>query len=98
RRPESAHTITAKESRQLPGAFGDPFRAVEVLPGVTPLFSGLPYFYLRGAPPGNVAYYYDGVRIPLLYHFAAGPAVVHPAFIGNVDIYPGAYPVRWGAA
>jgi hypothetical protein len=98
RRTEPTHTITAAESRQLPGGFGDPFRSVDVLPGVAPVMSGLPYFYLRGAPPGNVAYYFDGVRIPLLYHFAAGPAVVHPAFIGNVEVYSGAYPARWGAA
>ncbi len=98
RRTEPTHTITAAESRQLPGGFGDPFRAVDALPGVAPVTSGLPYFYLRGAPPGNVAYYFDGVRIPLLYHFAAGPAVVHSAFIGNVEVYSGAYPARWGAA
>src|SRR5688572_3114978 len=57
-------SLQRAEIRQVPGAFGDPFRAVEVLPGVTPVISGLPFFYVRGAPPGNVGYFLDGVRVP----------------------------------
>lgn len=95
-RPEAGSSLGQAEIRELPGAFGDAFRALEVLPGVTPIASGLPYFYVRGAPPGNVGYFFDGVRVPVLYHFAAGPAVLHPAFVGQVDLYPGAYPARYG--
>jgi TonB family protein len=84
------------EVRQMPGAFGDPFRAIEALPGVTPVASGLPYFYVRGAPPGNVGYFFDEVTVPLLYHVAAGPGVIHPAFIDNVNLYSGAYPSKYG--
>jgi hypothetical protein len=80
----------------MPGAFGDPFRAVEAVPGVSPLVSGLPYFFVRGAPPGNVGYFLDGVRIPILYHAFAGPAVVHPTFIDHVELYRGGYPARYG--
>lgn len=92
----TARTITRAEVRQLPGAFGDPFRAIEVLPGVTPIVSGLPYFYVRGAPPGNVGYFLDGVRVPYLFHVAAGPSVVHPAVVDRVDLYSGGYPARYG--
>jgi TonB family protein len=84
------------EVRVLPGAFGDPFRAVEALPGVTPIFSGLPYFYVRGAPPGNVGYLLDGIRVPALYHVLAGPAVVPPALMERVELFPGAYPAQYG--
>ncbi|MBL8743647.1 MAG: TonB-dependent receptor plug domain-containing protein [Myxococcales bacterium] len=82
--------------RQLPGAFGDPFRAIEILPGVTPIVSGLPFFYVRGAPPGNVGYFLDGVRVPYLFHAAAGPSVVHPGIVENVELYAGAYPAQYG--
>jgi TonB family protein len=84
------------EVRQMPGAFGDAFRAIEALPGVTPLVSGLPFFFVRGAPPGNVGYFLDGVRIPLLFHLALGPSVVHPGLIDHVDFFPGGYPARFG--
>src|SRR5262245_23205803 len=33
-------SFTHDEVRQLPGAFGDPFRAIDTLPGVTPIASG----------------------------------------------------------
>jgi hypothetical protein len=97
-RPEPSRTVSLsrQEVRQIPGAFGDPFRAVEALPGVTPIVSGLPFFFIRGAPPGNAGYFVDGVRVPLLFHVGAGPSVVHPALIDHVDLYPGAYPARFG--
>jgi outer membrane receptor protein involved in Fe transport len=94
----ASSTLTRGEARLLPGAFGDPFRAVEALPGVTPLASGVPYFYVRGAPPGNVGYFLDGIRIPLLYHLALGPSVIHPALIERVELHPGGYPARYGRA
>ncbi len=89
-------TLSRAEVRQLPGAFGDPFRAVEVMPGVTPIASGLPYFYVRGAPAGNVGYFFDDVAVPALYHAAVGPGVIHPAFIENVQLYSGSTPARYG--
>ncbi|MGE5789057.1 MAG: TonB family protein [Myxococcales bacterium] len=89
-------SLTRTEVRQIPGTFGDPFRAVEILPGVTPLLSGLPYFYVRGAPPGNVGYYLDGIRVPYLYHVAVGPSIVHPGMVDRVDLYSGGYPASYG--
>ncbi len=94
--PPSVSSLTREEVRQLPGAFGDPFRAIEILPGVTPIVSGLPFFYVRGAPPGNVGYFLDGVRVPYLFHAAAGPSVIHPGLVERVDLHAGGYPARFG--
>jgi TonB family protein len=88
--------LTRAEARQIPGALGDPLRAVETLPGVTPTVSGLPLYYVRGAPPGNVGYFIDEIRIPLLYHAFLGPSVVHPELIERVNLYPGPYPASFG--
>lgn len=96
RRAAQSTRMSRAEVRQLPGAFGDPFRAIEVMPGVTPVASGLPYFFVRGAPPGNVGYFFDDIPVPGLYHVAAGPAVIHPAFIDEVRLYSGAYPASYG--
>jgi hypothetical protein len=89
-------SLDRTEVRQLPGAFGDPFRAIEALPGVTPIVSGIPFFYVRGAPPGNVGYFLDGIRVPYLYHVGLGPAVIHPGMVERVDLHPGGYPARFG--
>lgn len=96
RRARDGSALTRREAQKLPGAFGDPFRAVESMPGVTSVASGLPYFYVRGAPPGNVGYFVDGIRVPVLYHAFAGPSVIHPAFIERVELHRGGYPARLG--
>ncbi len=89
-------TMTKEEIRELPGAFGDAFRAIDMLPGVTPIFSGVPFFFVRGAPPGNTGYFVDDVKVPLLYHLALGPSVIHPSLIDRVEFYPGGYPAQYG--
>jgi len=92
----SGSTIDAASIRQLPGAFGDPFRALEAMPGVVPVVSGAPYFFVRGAPPGNVGYYIDGIQVPLLYHLFFGPGVLDPSLVDQVTLHRGAYPARLG--
>ena len=84
------------EVRLLPGAFGDPFRAVEILPGVIPTLSGLPFFYVRGAPPSAVGHFVDEVRVPYLFHFGIGPGVIQPALVQDVTLHPAAFPARFG--
>ena len=91
-----AVTVTREEARELPGSFGDPLRAIEAQPGVVPIVSGLPAFFIRGAPPANVGFFVDGVDIPVLYHAFFGPSVLHPELIESVEFYPGAAPVQFG--
>jgi hypothetical protein len=91
-------TLSATDVREMPGAFGDPFRAIEALPGVMPVVSGLPFFYIRGAPPNDNTYMVDGIRVPLLFHVGIGEGVIHPALIDHVDFYPGAPPAAYGGA
>jgi hypothetical protein len=96
RREIGQTTLSAADVREMPGAFGDPFRAIDALPGVVPLQSGIPYFYIRGAPPNDNGYYLDGIRVPLLFHVGLGEGVIHPALVDHVDFYPGAAPASYG--
>jgi hypothetical protein len=80
----------------VPGTFGDPFRVLDTLPGVVPMFGGLPYVYVRGAPPAATVYYYDDIAIPQLFHFGLLAAVVHPAMLGDLLFYPSVAPARYG--
>jgi hypothetical protein len=95
-RPLAVRVVSRAFARELPGAFGNPFAAIEASPGVTPTLSGAPYFYVRGAPPGNLGYFIDDIRLPALFHVLAGPSVVHPTMIDSLDFYPGPYPARYG--
>jgi len=96
RREAGQTTLSDADVRAMPGAFGDPFRAIEALPGVMPLVSGLPYFFVRGAPPNDNGYYIDGIRVPLLFHIGVGQGVIHPGLIDRVDFFPGAAPAGYG--
>ncbi|HWA73219.1 MAG TPA: TonB family protein [Polyangiaceae bacterium] len=96
RAPSGSVLLTREETRSLPGTFGDPLRAIEAQPGVVPIVSGLPAFFIRGAPPANVGFFFDGVELPLLYHAFFGPSVVHPGFIDAIEFYPGSAPAEYG--
>ncbi len=99
RSPVSSPTqqrIGRAEIRVLPGAFGDPYRAIDILPGVVPILSGLPYYFIRGAPPSTVGYFVEEVRVPYLFHFGLGPGVIQPALVEDVSLHPAAYPSRYG--
>jgi TonB family protein len=96
RREIGQTTLSKADVREMPGAFGDAFRAIEALPGVSPLVSGIPYFYVRGAPPNNAGYYVDGVRVPLLFHLGLAQSVIHPGLIDHVDFFASVAPARYG--
>lgn len=89
-------TLEGEALRTLPGAMGDPFRALGLLPGVASPLGGLPLYAIRGASPGMSGYYLDGMRLPQLFHMLIGGAVIHPGTIERVDLYPSAYDVTIG--
>lgn len=92
----SRTTLRGKEIRQVPGTFGDPFRVVSALPGVSSMMSLLPFPVVRGSSPGNTGFLVDGIRVPLLFHLLAGPSVVHPELIDSIEFSPGGFPVEYG--
>jgi len=88
--------LEGEELIHTPGTLGDPFRAVESLPGVTSVAWPAPIYAVRGSNPGNTGYFLDDVRVPTLFHFALGPSVIHPYFFRDLDFYAGGYPARYG--
>lgn len=90
--------LSRAQARELPGAFGDPLRAIDSLPGVVPTISGLPVFFIRGAPPASVGYVVDGVEVPLLFHAFLGPSVLHPGSLSGVVLQSAPADVRYGGS
>jgi hypothetical protein len=88
--------LPAYEARQVPGAQSDPLKAIDVLPGVAPVLSGLPHVFVRSAPPSSVGYFIDGIRVPLLYHIGTGPSVLAAGLIDHVDLFASGYPASIG--
>jgi TonB family protein len=89
-------TLRGAEIHQIPGTFGDPFRVIQSLPGTAAMASLLPFPVVRGAAPSSTGFMLDGSRVPILFHLLAGPSVVHPEFIDEVQFFPGGAPVLYG--
>lgn len=94
--PPGATSLGRRDVREMPGVLDDPYRAIELSPGVSPAASGVPYYFIRGAPPGNIGYFFDGVDVPLLFHAGGGPSVIPSAMIKRVEFFPGPYPASFG--
>jgi hypothetical protein len=88
--------LQGEELLRTPGTLGDPFRAVESLPGVTAVAWPAPIYAVRGSNPGDTGFFLDELSVPALFHFALGPSVIHPYFFQDLDFYAGGYPARYG--
>ena len=93
---EPAITLRGQELTTTPGALGDPLRTIESLPGVAAVAWPAPIYAIRGSNPGNTGYFLDDVQIPMLFHLALGPSVIHPYFFEGIDFFAGGYPARYG--
>jgi TonB family protein len=89
-------TLRGRQLTTVPGTFGDPIRVVENLPGIarTPFVGGA--LLIRGAAPSDSGTFFDGIRIPILFHLLGGPSVLNPNFIERIDYYPGNSDARYG--
>lgn len=96
RAPAGSVSLSRRDIRELPGGLGDPYRAIEVQPGVTTIASGMPYYYIRGAPPGNIGYFFNGIQVPLLFHVGAGPSVIPASMVQRLEMHLGPYPADIG--
>ena len=93
---QAAVELNQNDMTRTAGSLGEPFRVIESLPGVTQVAWPLSLYAIRGANPGNTGFFLDGVRLPALFHFALGPAVIHPHFLEKMEFYPGGYPAQYG--
>ncbi|OGQ20174.1 MAG: hypothetical protein A2138_03515, partial [Deltaproteobacteria bacterium RBG_16_71_12] len=90
--------LTRDEVRRVPGTFGDPLRVIENLPGLAraPFIGGA--LIVRGAHPEDTGVYFDGVEIPLFYHFGGLTSVVNAEFLEDISFYPGGFGAYYGRA
>ncbi|HAN32212.1 MAG TPA: hypothetical protein DCQ06_11490, partial [Myxococcales bacterium] len=87
-------SLSAEEIEKIPGVYGDAFRVVQNLPGVSRSASGA--LVVRGSAPQDTQVMIEGLRVPLLYHFGGLYSVVNTDVLAGVDFLPGGYPVRFG--
>ena len=95
--PAEAFALREAETDAVESALGPAFATSESMPGVVPVFSGVPYLIVRGATPAGSLNYYDGIPVPSLFHLALGPSITDPGLAGSTRFAAGAASVRYAA-
>jgi TonB family protein len=88
--------MSADDIRYLPGSAGDVVRAVQNMPGLARAPFGLGALIVRGADPESTGYSFDGMDVPLVFHFGGLSTVLNPELVDEVSLMPGGWGVRYG--
>ncbi|KAB2932754.1 MAG: TonB-dependent receptor [Leptonema illini] len=94
----SRYTVRLDEIKRIPGQFGEALRGIENLPGTNAPPFGNGDIVLRGANENANTYLFDDLPIGYPFHLLGLNSVVQNDIIKSIDIYNGAYPVRFGDA
>lgn len=90
--------LSAAEIKRVPGSGGDAVKVVVALPGVSrpPFVSG--EVLIRGSGPEDSRFLLDGVTLFRLFHFGAWKSIFNSDLLSSIDMYPGGFGARYGAA
>jgi hypothetical protein len=92
----SQTTMTGQELEQMPGAAGDPFAALRVLPGITTANDASATIAVRGSGPQDNLAYVDFLQVGYLFHDFLLTSVLRSDLIETFDIYASAYGPEYG--
>jgi hypothetical protein len=98
KRDDSRKTLKQEEFLTLPGAGGDPVKAVQNLPGVNRVGGFSSSVVIQGSAPKDTAYDLDGHDIPIVFHFGGLTSVVMPEAIESVDYLSAGYGANYSSA
>ncbi len=96
RRSEGKKSLNASQFLKVPGAGGDPIKAVQNLPGVARGFGTGALVIIQGSAPEDTRYAVDGHEVPLIFHFGAFTSVVFPESLDRVDYFSAGFGPEWG--
>jgi TonB dependent receptor/TonB-dependent Receptor Plug Domain len=89
-------TLSGEELGRVPGASGDPMKAVQSLPGVAAVNDASGEPAVRGARPSDNAYYVDFLPVGYLFHLGGFASVFNPDLIRRFDLATAAWSPEYG--
>jgi hypothetical protein len=98
RRDDSRRTLKASQVKTLPGAGGDPLKAIQNLPGVNRPAPFSSQVIIQGAAPRDTRYLINGHEVPIIFHFGGLSSVVLPDALDRVDYLTAGYGPEYGRA
>ena len=90
-RDQSKKSLSRKQVFEMPGANGDPVKAVQNLPGINRPQGFSSQVIIQGSAPKDTIYDFEGHEIPLVFHFGGLTSVVMPEAVDSVDYYSAGY-------
>jgi hypothetical protein len=98
KKDSSTKSLTQAEFLTLPGANGDPVKAVQNLPGVNRVSGFSSQVVIQGSAAKDTKYNIDGHEIPLVFHFGGLSSVVMPEALETVDYLSAGYESHYSRA
>jgi len=94
----SRHSLSNKEIKAIPAAFGDSLSALTALPNVMRTDGMFGPLVIRGASPNYNGYLVDNIPIYNPYHFGGMHSVINTNIIDEIDLYSSSFPAHFGNA
>lgn len=95
-RDDKTKTLTQQDFLTMPGANGDPVKAVQNLPGVNRANAFGAQVIIEGSAPQDTKYSIDTQNVPLIFHFTGLSSVVIPEAVDRVDYLSAGYGPEFG--
>ncbi len=96
KRDDKTKTLTQEQFSTLPGANGDPVKAVQNLPGVNRGGAFSAQVIIEGSAPSDTKYSIDTQPVPIIFHFAGLSSVVMPEAVDRVDYLSAGFGPEFG--
>lgn len=87
----SRHSLSNKEIKAIPAAFGDSLSALTALPNVMRTDGMFGPLIIRGASPDYNGYLVDNIPIYNPYHFGGLHSVINTNIIDEIDLYSSSF-------
>jgi hypothetical protein len=98
KRDDTTRSMGADQFLTVPGANGDPVKAVQNLPGVARVAGFSSQIIIQGSAPQDTTYMMDDHEVPLVFHFGGLTSVITPEAIDQVDYLSAGYGPEYGRA
>jgi hypothetical protein len=95
---QTVRTLKASVFATLPGAGGDPVKAVQNLPGVNRSNGFSSQVIIQGSSPQDTRYLLDEHEVPIIFHFGGLTSVITPEAVERVDYFSAGYGSEYGRA
>ncbi len=96
KRDDKTESLSQAQFLTVPGANGDPVKAVQNLPGVNRASAFSSQIIIEGASPNDTRYNIDNQPVPIIFHFGGLSSVVMPEAVDHVDYLSAGFGPEFG--